>query len=78
MVGVYPPELQVTIDLDEHPAVLGRAPDDGTTPPIVHKTVSRSHFRLEWDPRSGCHVGRDLESRNGSEVEGRTMGAGWR
>lgn len=78
LVGVYPPDLQLTVDLDEHPAVLGRAPDDPTTPPIVHKTVSRSHFRIEWDARSGRHVGCDLDSRNGSEVDARTMRGGWR
>lgn len=79
LVGVYPPELQLTLDLDDQtPVVLGRAPDDVTTPPIFHRTVSRSHFRVEWDARLGAHVGRDLGSRNGSEVNGLPTREGWR
>lgn len=80
LVAVHPPELQAVVELDaEHPVVLGRAPEDPSTPPLLHPTVSRSHFRIEWAPSQGIHVGRDLGSRNGSRVDG-TVAAGtsWR
>ena len=77
LVGVHPPQFHMIIDLDDQPVTLGRAPQDATVAPIFHRTVSRSHLRIEWDTRSGLHVIRDLGSRNGSAVDGRPAESGW-
>lgn len=69
----------MVIDLDaRHSAVLGRAPDDPSMPPIFHPTVSRAHLCVEWDAPRRAHVVRDLGSRNGSMVDGEPLGEGWR
>ncbi|MBK6688845.1 MAG: sigma-54-dependent Fis family transcriptional regulator [Deltaproteobacteria bacterium] len=75
--SVHPPELAVTIELSGDRTVLGRFPEDPSSPPIQHPTVSRAHFEVEWDAGLGTHVGRDLGSRNGSAVEGERATAGW-
>jgi hypothetical protein len=75
--GAYPRDLAVTIDLSEERTVLGRGPDDRNTPAVLDKTVSRSHFAIEWDESLGAHVGRDLGSRNGSWVDGHEAKGGW-
>ena len=79
LVGVYPPRLHIGIDLDATSrAILGRSPQDPTTAPIFHRTVSRSHFCIEWSGELQTHLGRDLESRNGSRLDGRPLGPGWK
>ncbi len=75
--SAYPDDLEVTIDLGRTRTVLGRQFDDKAMPPILHPTVSRSHFAIEWDASLGVHVGRDLGSRNGSSLDGRRLGRGW-
>ncbi|MBX2813829.1 MAG: sigma-54-dependent Fis family transcriptional regulator [Myxococcales bacterium] len=77
-MAVYPTDIQVTLDLDIHPLSLGRSTPDPRSPPILHSTVSRSHFQVEWCPRTNTHIGKDLSSRNGSKLNGRPIGtAGW-
>lgn len=75
--SVYPREVHISLDLGADRTVLGRAPDDITTPPIHHPTVSRAHFVVEWDAALKTHVGHDLGSRNGSWIDGEPAGAGW-
>ena len=85
---VYPPELRASIDLGDAPLILGREPDltpsgpDATPRPpssdahwvVPHRTISRRHLELRWDPRTASHVVRDLGSRNGSAVHGAPLG----
>ncbi len=75
--SVFPQDMRVTIDLGASRTVLGRAPEEPSTPPIYHPTTSRAHFALEWDAELRTHVGRDLGSRNGSWIDGEAAGHGW-
>ena len=75
--AVFPRDLHAVIDLGPERVVLGRLPDDPTSPPLVHPTVSRSHFVIEWDSGLQAHVGKDLNSRNGAWVNGRRAKNGW-
>ena len=75
--AVHPPPMQAVIDLGKERVVLGRLPDDLTSPPLLHPTISRSHFVIEWDPGLQTHVGKDLNSRNGAWVNGQPAGRGW-
>ena len=75
--AVYPRELRAIIDLGAERVVLGRLPDDLTSPPLLHPTISRSHFLIEWDSGLQTHVGQDLRSRNGAWVNGQPAGHGW-
>ncbi len=77
LLAVYPPDWEACIDLDDSPVVLGRAPDSTGMPPLVHRTVSRSHLRVEWDAAIDGHVVLDLGSRNGARVDGRRLSTGW-
>ncbi|MCK6550458.1 sigma-54-dependent Fis family transcriptional regulator [Myxococcota bacterium] len=77
LVSAFPRALSVSIDLGEDRVVLGRQPDEATSPPIHHPTVSRAHYAIEWDAAAGVHVGRDLGSRNGSAVDGVRTTGGW-
>lgn len=67
---VHPKDLAVTIPLARPSVVLGRKPDEPSTPSLNHKTVSRKHFVVEWSSAREHHLGRDLSSRNGSWVNG--------
>ncbi|MEO1334955.1 MAG: sigma-54-dependent Fis family transcriptional regulator, partial [Myxococcota bacterium] len=75
--AVYPRELRAVVDLGRERVVLGRLPDDLTSPPLMHPTISRSHFVIEWDEGLQTHVGKDLNSRNGAWVNGQPAGLGW-
>ena len=75
--AVYPREILATLDLGKERVVLGRLPDDLTSPPLLHPTISRSHFVIEWDSGLQAHVGKDLNSRNGAWVNGQPAGRGW-
>ncbi len=75
--AVYPPDLRALIDLGPERVVLGRLPDDLTSPPLLHPTISRAHFVIEWDEGLQSHVGKDLNSRNGAWVNGHPAGRGW-
>src|SRR5687768_2270881 len=75
--SAYPRDLAVSIDLSEERTILGRGADDRNVPAVIDKTVSRSHFAIEWDDSLEAHVGRDLGSRNGSWVDGHEAKGGW-
>src|SRR5688572_24266268 len=74
--SAYPRDLAASIDLSEERTILGRG-DERSVPAVLDKTVSRSHFAIEWDDSLGAHVGRDLGSRNGSWVDGCEAKGGW-
>jgi hypothetical protein len=73
----HPFDLDIAIDLGPERTILGRLPDDVSSPPINHPTVSRAHFAIEWDAELGVHLGRDLQSRNGSWVNGEKSERSW-
>jgi transcriptional regulator with PAS, ATPase and Fis domain len=77
LVAAYPPDLTLAIDLSRERTVLGRLPEDATSPALHHPTVSRAHFAIEWDAAARTHVGRDLGSRNGASIDGKKMELGW-
>jgi transcriptional regulator with GAF, ATPase, and Fis domain len=74
LVLVHPPGLGEAQVLGEAPVVLGRQRDAGQLV-AAHKTVSRRHATLCWDPVAGCHTVADLGSRNGTWVDGRSVNA---
>lgn len=63
---VYPRALAVAFAIAERPFVLGRQ-GDGT---VLHPTVSRAHAAIAWSPEAGAHLVRDLDSHNGSVLDG--------
>ncbi|WAS95734.1 sigma 54-interacting transcriptional regulator [Nannocystis punicea] len=74
LVLVHPRGLGEAQVLGEAPVVLGRQRDAGQLV-AAHKTVSRRHATLCWDPVAGCHTVADLGSRNGTWVDGRSVNA---
>ncbi|MCY1004349.1 sigma 54-interacting transcriptional regulator [Nannocystis pusilla] len=74
LVLVHPRGLGEAQALGEAPVVLGRQRDAGQLV-AAHKTVSRQHAALRWDPVAGCHTVADLGSRNGTWVDGRSVHA---
>jgi len=72
---VYPAELAAALPLERARILLGRQPDDEHAAPLLHGTVSRKHFAIEWDGRLKRHTGVDLGSRNGSNVDGQPAAA---
>lgn len=74
LVGVYPPDLRVEIDLDETPVTLGRTGEPPFSVAIPHPKISRAHVELGLDLPTGRFVARDLDSRNGSWVSGVRVG----
>lgn len=55
-------------------ATVGRAEDN--TVVLDESAVSSHHARIGWDEAAGCHFIEDLESLNGTEVDGvRVRGA---
>ena len=68
---VHPPELTTAIALDPGHLVLGREGDGAARLP--HRTVSRRHAELLWDPDAGMHRMRDLDSHNGTWIDGRRI-----
>jgi transcriptional regulator with GAF, ATPase, and Fis domain len=67
---VHPRALAQRILLGATNLVLGRQPDDALGR-IVHETVSRRHLAVEWDGER--HRARDLDSHNGSRLDGRDL-----
>jgi transcriptional regulator with GAF, ATPase, and Fis domain len=55
--------------LSEHVLVVGREVDEGLC--VADNALSRTHFRIALDPRSGAHCLGDAGSRNGTRVNGR-------
>jgi transcriptional regulator with PAS, ATPase and Fis domain len=72
---VYPAELRGTRVAfgGETPTSVGR---EGEGMTVAHATVSRRHLELVWDGQARTHRARDLESRNGSSVDGVRLGCG--
>jgi transcriptional regulator with GAF, ATPase, and Fis domain len=64
-----PDSDRVFLVLGQDPVVLGRAPpaDPGL---LAQGSVSREHLRLSWDARARSHTVTDLESHNGTWVDG--------
>src|SRR5262245_13354822 len=67
---VLPEALRQAVPLGNQRVVLGRQPDEGAGPVLLHEAVSRRHFAVEWDAARGTHTGADLGSSNGSFVDG--------
>lgn len=55
----------------QHGAVLGR--DDTCDVPVDDEGTSRTHARLDYDPKEGFFI-QDLDSRNGTFVNGVSVG----
>jgi transcriptional regulator with GAF, ATPase, and Fis domain len=71
---VHPTALVATVPLGRPRVILGRQPDDDVVA-LLHATVSRKHFAVEWDATAARHLGADQGSRNGSKVDGQPAGA---
>jgi transcriptional regulator with GAF, ATPase, and Fis domain len=71
---VHPAGLQWSATLGAGTVVIGRTASSDTAAPLRHDTVSRSHFEIRWDADQGAHLGRDLDSHNGSRVDGAALG----
>src|SRR5689334_17539495 len=69
LVVVHPPELRRIVTLAADELVLGRDDGDGVVG-LGHGTVSRRHLAIAVDARTGDHAIRDLDSRNGSALDG--------
>ncbi|MFO0727520.1 MAG: sigma-54-dependent Fis family transcriptional regulator [Myxococcota bacterium] len=65
------------IDLGPERVILGRAPDSPGGVALAHPTVSRQHAVIEWDAALGRHLAKDLGSRNGTTVDGKSAGGAW-
>ena len=72
---VHPPELtaQPPIPVTAMAIVLGRSEGRGATDVVAHGTVSRSHFRVVYEPLGDVHVGVDLGSHNGTKINGHVV-----
>lgn len=72
---VSPPEATMTLELrDAQSRVLGRGPTEDGAVKIPHRTVSRSHVSLAFDPPTRTWTASDLGSRNGTWVDGVKLG----
>ena len=72
LVVVHPPELAgAVVPLGARPLVLGRAAGEDTRV-LEHATISRRHLAIE--PSGPGWAARDLETRNGSAVDGEPLG----
>ena len=72
---VHPPELVGVIDLEGQAIVLGRQAAGPCERELAHRTVSRRHLEILWDPAHGRHHARDLGSRNGTWLSGQPLAA---
>jgi DNA-binding NtrC family response regulator len=67
---VFPRQLAASFTLDEAPLVLGRRGDGQ----VRHPTVSRAHLAIAWSADAGAFQVRDLDSHNGSSLDGAPLG----
>jgi transcriptional regulator with GAF, ATPase, and Fis domain len=66
---VFPREVERVFRLRESETVVGRDPGlDGLL--LDHGTISRRHAAVTWNPAQRSHAVRDLDSRNGTRVDG--------
>ncbi len=72
---VHPPDLAETFDLGATRLVFGRQAAAGDERTVAHRTVSRRHLEVAWDPRLARHYARDLDSRNGTWLAGQPLAA---
>ncbi len=72
---VHPPEMVIALDLDGPRLVLGRQAEGPAERALEHRTVSRRHLEILWDPVHGRHHARDLGSRNGTWLSGQPLAA---
>src|SRR5262249_6651144 len=63
---VFPRSLAAVFAIAERPFVLGRQGDGK----VLHPTVSRAHVAITWSAEAGAHLVRDLDSHNGSVLDG--------
>lgn len=63
---VFPRALAAGFAIADRPFVLGRQGDGK----LLHPTVSRAHALVAWSAEAGAHLVRDLDSRNGSVLDG--------
>ena len=67
---VHPRAPATSFVVAERPFVLGRRGDGE----VRHATVSRAHLAIAWSAEAGAHLVRDLDSRNGSVLDGVPLG----
>ncbi len=72
---VHPPEVAAAIDLEGRTIVLGREASLPGERALAHRTVSRRHLEIRWDPVHARHHARDLGSRNGTWLSGQPLAA---
>jgi hypothetical protein len=65
-----PRHVERFVVVARHPVILGRAPDVDV--PLWDKSASRRHAQLDW--RGDAWVLRDLESTNGTRINGARVG----
>ena len=61
----------MTYDLGEEPTVIGRNPNTDIT--LLDEGISREHAIIELDPESGGFSIEDLQSTNGTKVNGKRV-----
>ncbi len=72
VTAVFPATVRGTIRLAVDEVVLGRRPrSEALGLELDDPTTSRRHFAIRWDGEQ--HVGVDLDSRNGSRIDGRDV-----
>jgi DNA-binding NtrC family response regulator len=68
---VFPRALAASFTIDDAPFVIGRRGDGQ----VRHPTVSRAHLAIAWNADAGAFQARDLDSHNGSALDGVPLGA---
>ena len=72
---VHPHDVVATFDLGGAPLVIGRQVGGPGERAIAHRTISRRHLEIAWDPALARHYARDLDSRNGTWLAGQPLAA---
>jgi len=67
---VFPRSLAAAFAVAERSFLIGRQGDAR----LLHPTVSRRHAAIAWSDEAGAHLVRDLDSRNGSVLDGVPLG----
>jgi two-component system cell cycle response regulator len=60
-----------TYDLSDEPTVIGRSPSTDIT--LLDEGISREHAIIEFDGASGAFTIEDLQSTNGTKVNGKRV-----
>ncbi len=76
LVVVSPRALAWSCTLRDDPRVIGRAAANEAGW-LNDDTVSREHLEVRWDAAAGAHVCRDLDSHNGTRLDGAPLGREW-